>query len=83
MGAFLFFFFSVCGYQIGGHQAFLAETVETGDKNRDDFDCVQMSLVMTMRFIFCDDWNDACKFSTFSLFGNDVIFPELSLLIFV
>ena len=33
----------------------LAETVETGDKNRDDFDCMQMSLVMTMRFIFCDD----------------------------
>ena len=33
----------------------LAETVETGDKNRDDFHCVQMSLVMGMRFIFDDD----------------------------
>ena len=42
-------------------QAFLAETVETGDKNRDDFHCVQMSLVMSMRFIFGDDWNDAWK----------------------
>ena len=28
-------------------QAFLAETVETGDKNRDDFHCMQMSLVMS------------------------------------
>jgi len=28
------------------------ETVETGDKNRDDFHCMQMSLVMSMRFIF-------------------------------
>ena len=36
-------------------QAFLAETVETGDKNRDDFHCMQMSLVMSMRFIFGDD----------------------------
>ena len=24
-------------------QAFLAETMETGDKNRDDFHCIQMS----------------------------------------
>ena len=57
MGAFLFCFF--CVWRVPNrrpcHQAFLAETVETGDKNRDDFDCVQMSLVMTMRFIFCDD----------------------------
>ena len=36
-------------------QAFLAETVETGDKNRDDFHCMQMSLVMSMWFIFGDD----------------------------
>ena len=36
-------------------QAFLAETVETGDKNRDDFHCTQMSLVMSMGFIFGDD----------------------------
>ena len=36
-------------------QAFLTETVETGDKIRDDFHCIQMSLVMSTRFIFCDD----------------------------
>ena len=36
-------------------QAFLAETVETGDKNRHDFHCMQMNLVMSMRFIFGDD----------------------------
>ena len=36
-------------------QAFLTETVETGDKNRDDFHCMQMSLVMSMRFFFGDD----------------------------
>ena len=33
-------------------QAFLAETVETGDKNRDDFHCIQMSTVLSMRLIF-------------------------------
>ena len=42
--------------------AFLAKTVETGDKNRGDFHCMQMSLVMSMRYIFGDDWNGACKF---------------------
>ena len=36
----------------------LAETVETGDKNRHDFHCMQMSLVMKMQFIFGDYWND-------------------------
>ena len=35
--------------------AFLTETVETGDKIRDDFHCMQMSLVMRMQFIFGDD----------------------------
>ena len=45
---------------------FLAETVETGDKNRDDFYCMQMSLVMSMRFIFGDDWNNAKCLSRFS-----------------
>ena len=34
-------------------EAFLPETVETGDKNRDDH-CRQMRLVMSMRFIFVD-----------------------------
>ena len=40
-------------------QAFLAQTVETGDKNRHDFHCMQMSLVISMWFIFGDDWNEA------------------------
>ena len=35
-------------------QAFLAETVETEDKNHDDFHFMQMSLVMIMRLIFGD-----------------------------
>ena len=35
-------------------QAFLTETVGTGDKNRDDFHCMQKSLVMSMRYIFGD-----------------------------
>ena len=35
--------------------AFLTETVETGDKNRDDFHCMQISLVMCMGFI-CGDY---------------------------
>ena len=43
-------FFSV-GASQKGSQAFLTETV-TEDKNRDDFNCMQMSLVMSMRFIF-------------------------------
>ena len=36
-------------------QLFLAETVETGDKNRDDFHFMQMQLMMSMWFIFSDD----------------------------
>ena len=51
-----FFFF--CVWAPNGRpwsQAFLAETVETGDKNRDDFHCMQMTLVMNMRFTFGDD----------------------------
>ena len=50
--------------------------METGDKNRDDFHFMQMSLVMIMRFIFGDDLNDLCKLNTFA--GNEVIFPERS-----
>ena len=46
-------------------QVFLAETVETGDKNRDDFLGIKISLVMSMRFIFGDDWNGACKLIMF------------------
>ena len=47
MHAFFVFFFSHSS-AIGGEwsQAFLAETVETGDKNRDGFCCMQTSLVM-------------------------------------
>lgn len=42
-------FFFVGGTLLVG-PAFLAKTVETGDKNRDDFHCMEMSLVMRMRF---------------------------------
>ena len=35
--------------------AFLPETVKTGIKNRDDLRCMQISLVMSIRFIFGDD----------------------------
>ena len=41
------FYFSVCPSR-SESKAFLAETVETGDKNRDDFHCIQMRLVMNM-----------------------------------
>ena len=48
-------------------QAFLAETVERRILNEKklrwwgsvNFHCMQMGLVMSMRFIFGDDWNDA------------------------
>ena len=48
-----FLFFSFCVSANGGpySQEFLAETLETGDKNCHDFHCMQMSLVMSMRFI--------------------------------
>ena len=54
---FLFFLFSSRSSPNGRpwSQAFLEETLETGDKNHDDFRCMQMSLVMSMRFIFGDD----------------------------
>ena len=64
-------------------QEFLTETVETKDKNRDDYHYMQMNLVISMRFIFGDDRNDACKLNTFSPFVNDVIFPKSRPLIFV
>ena len=57
-----FFFFGGTSF-VG--PAFLAKTVETGDKNRDDFYCMQMNLVMSMRFIFGDDWNNAQRLSRF------------------
>ena len=78
-----FFFLSVRRQKGACSQAFLTETVETGDKIRDDFHCMQMSLVMSMRLIFGDEWNDACKLKAFSLFGNDEIFPKSRPLTFV
>ena len=57
------FFFVGLPYIVG--HTFLAETVETGDTNRDNLRCMQMSLVMSMQFIFGDDWNDACKLNMF------------------
>ena len=52
----VFFFFCRSVAKRGAcSRAFLTETVETGDKIRDDFHCMQMSLVMSMRFIFGDD----------------------------
>ena len=47
---------------------FLAKTVETGDKNRDDFHSMEMSLVMSMWFILRDDWNNAQCLSRLSAF---------------
>ena len=32
--------------------------MKTGDENRDDFHCMEMSLVMSMWFILGDDWNN-------------------------
>ena len=66
----------VGGTYFVGH-AFPTKTAETGDKNCGDFHCMQMSLVMSMQYIFGDDWNDACKF------GNDVILLEWRPLIFM
>ena len=47
-----FFFFFVGPPQMVGHGP---RRLETGDKNRDDFRCMQMSLVMSMGFIFGGD----------------------------
>ena len=45
---FVFFFLR---WDLVCRPASLAKTVETGDKNRDDFHCIEMSLVMRMQFI--------------------------------
>ena len=42
--------------------------METGDKNRDDFHCMEMSLVMSMWYILGDDWNNAQCLSRLSAF---------------
>ena len=52
-------------------QAFLTETMETGDRNRDDFHCMQMSRDEHAVYFFGYDWSDACKLITFLLFGNE------------
>ena len=59
--SFFFFFFFHLSVPKGSSesQAFLSKTVETGKKNHDDFHCMQMSLVMSMQFIFDDDESDA------------------------
>ena len=76
----IFFFLSV-RREKGG----MLPGVPNGDcgnwgKIRDDTHCMQISLVMSIRFIFGDDWSDTCKLKTF---GNDVIFPKSRPLIFV
>ena len=53
--------------------------METGDKNRDDFHCMEMSLVMRMQFILA--MTEMMHVSL--IFGNDVIFLEWRPLIFV
>ena len=50
-GVFFFLLFFLCGTKFVGH-TFLAETVETGDENSDDFHCMQISLVISIRNIF-------------------------------
>ena len=42
--------------------------METGDKNRDDFHCMEMSLVTSMWFILGDDRNKAPCLSRLSVF---------------
>ena len=46
----------------------MQKTVETGDKNRDDFHCMEISLVMSMWFILGDDWNNTQCLSRLSAF---------------
>ena len=77
----VFFFFLSVRREKGG----MLPGVPNGDcgnwgKIRDDTHCMQISLVMSIRFIFGDDWSDTCKLKTF---GNDVIFPKSRPLIFV
>ena len=44
--------------------------METGDKNRDDFHCMEiMNLVMSMWFILGDDWTNAQCLSRLSAFN--------------
>jgi len=62
-------FFFLRSFPIGRpwSQAFLAETVKTGNKNLDDFRRMQISLVMSMQFNMGDDWSNAQCLSRSSL----------------
>ena len=53
MQSFLFFFF--CRWDLVCRPRGLAKTVETGDKNSGDFHCMQVSRLISMRYIFGDD----------------------------
>ena len=57
-------------------QVFLAETVETGDKNRDDFHFMQMQLMMSIWFIFRDDWNDLPSWPRFGVLAMIKLSPN-------
>ena len=76
-----FFFRLSVAKRRANFQAFLTETVETGDKSCDDFHCMQIRLVMGMWFIFGDDWNEACELNTFS-FWQWRNFPQVEALDF-
>ena len=63
-------------------QTFLAATVETGNKNRDDFHCMQMRLVKSMWFILAmTEVMRVVDLVLVWLFGYDVIFPESTMII--
>ena len=44
-------------------RAFLAKTSETGDKNRGDFHYMQMTCVMSKRYIFGDELTEMTRVS--------------------
>ena len=60
------FFLLFCRWDLGWRPRVPSGDRGNWDKNRDDFYCMQMSLVMSMRFIFGDDWNNAKCLSRFS-----------------
>jgi len=65
-----FHFFFVGGTQFVGH-AFLAKTVETGDKNRDDFHCMDWNESRDEYAVnFGNDWNNAQCLSRLSALGK-------------
>ena len=54
--------FFVGGTLFVGH-AFLAKTMETGDRNRGDFHYMQMRLVMSKQYIFSDELTEMTRVS--------------------